>query len=226
MISLAAAACFFVGGHLLVAGTRLRRHAVDALGEGPYRGLFSLLALAGFAWLCLAYGRAHYVPLWGQLPALKPAVLVVNLLAFALAVAGLTTPNPTAVGAERRLEDPDAAVGILRVTRHPFLWGVALWASMHLVVNGDLASLVLFGSFVLLPLAGSRSIDAKRAAAHGERWRAFAARTSSLPFAAVLSGRTRLEATGLGWRLALAVGLYALALAFHARVFGVSPFPT
>jgi len=50
------------------------------------------------------------------------------------------------------------------ITRHPFLWGIALWALVHLIINGDLASLILFGSLLLLAVGGTLAIDARRGA--------------------------------------------------------------
>jgi len=75
--------------------------------------------------------------------------------------------------------------GIVRVTRHPFLMGVGLWAVVHLVANGDVASFIFFGAFAVTALAGTVSIDAKRRHALGPGWRSFAAQTSIVPFAAI-----------------------------------------
>jgi uncharacterized membrane protein len=107
----------------------------------------------------------------------------------ALVVIGLTTPSPTVTGGTGALDRDDAVRGILRVTRHPFLCGVALWAALHLILNGDAAALVLFGALLVLALIGPSSIDAKRQRAFGARWERFAAATSILPFAAIAAGR-------------------------------------
>jgi uncharacterized membrane protein len=226
MTSLVLAAAFFVGLHLFVSGTRLRGAVVARTGERGFQGLFSLLSLGGIVWLIRAYSHAEGVQLWGEMEALKPLALVLMAVAFLLAGVGLTTPSPTAVGGESLLAAADPARGVLRVTRHPFLWGAALWAAVHLVLNGDAASLVLFGAFLLLALVGPRSIDAKRQRALGERWERFAAVTSNVPFAAIVAGRNRLVPGELGWwRVALGLGLYAVFLAVHGRLFGASPFP-
>ncbi|HEY2482005.1 MAG TPA: NnrU family protein, partial [Caulobacteraceae bacterium] len=109
---------------------------------------------------------------------------------------------------------------------HPFLWGVAIWAGGHLLVNGSVAALVLFGSLLLLALFGTTSIDAKRKRALGEAWDAFAARTSNVPFAAILARRQRLDLAEIGWwRIVLAVAIWAGVLAIHRWAFGVSPLP-
>jgi uncharacterized membrane protein len=143
-----------------------------------------------------------------------------------LAVVGLTTPSPTATGGSGALERGDAARGILRVTRHPFLFGVALWAAMHLLLNGDGASLVFFAALLALGLIGPPSIDAKRRRAFGERWARFAAQTSIVPFAAIVAGRNRVAAGEIGvWRIAVAVLVAVALLVFHGRLFGVPALP-
>jgi uncharacterized membrane protein len=230
MIDLVAAALVFVLAHLLISGTRIRDAAVMAIGQGPYTGLYSLGSLAGLAWLIFAFGVARSDPasavLWNSPPVLRWIQLALQLLAFMLVVPGLTTPNPTSVGQLALLERADAVKGMLRITRHPFLWGVATWAMGHLLVNGDSAGVVLFGSLLVLALFGTVSIDAKRRRMLGEQWDVFATQTSNIPFAAIITGRQRLDIGEIGWwRLALAVAFYVALLAAHPYAFGVSPLP-
>jgi uncharacterized membrane protein len=112
---------------------------------------------------------------------------------------------------------------MLRITRHPFLWGVAIWAVGHILVNGSVAALILFGSMLLLALFGTISIDAKRRRALGANWTAFADQTSNVPFAAILAGRQSLNIGEIGWwRIALAIAVYAGVLFVHPHAFGVS----
>jgi len=224
MIQLTLAASFFVGIHFLIAGTRWRDRLVGKYGERVYRIGFSVLSLLGLFWLIYAYRHVPYIETWGQLAWFKPVAALLMLIAFILAVAGVTTPNPTAVSGESLLSEEEPARGILRITRHPFLWGVGLWAAAHLIANGDAAALVLFGSLLLLTTAGTRSIDAKRQRHFGERWAKFAAVTSNIPFNAIREGRNRLKLGELGgWRIALALALYLGVLHFHRQLFGVSP---
>jgi uncharacterized membrane protein len=222
--SIALAALFFVGVHLLVAGTGARDRLVALLGEQGYQGAFSLLALAGIVWLCVAWaGAPPAVPQWSGV-SLRPVVWVLMLIAFAFVAIGLTTRSPTATGGEGSLEGDEPARGILRITRHPFLWGVAIWSACHAAVNPDLPSLVFFGSLLLLAVLGPRSIDAKRRRKHGERWDRFAAVTSNVPFAAIVGGRNRLAVREIGgWRVGLAVVLYVAFLGAHPLLFGASP---
>ncbi len=224
MVSLLLAAIFFVGIHLGVAGTPLRAREVAAVGQRGYSALFSLASIAGIFWLIFAYNRAPHLPTWGMLEGWKWVTIVLMLPATLLAVIGLATPNPTSIAQEGRLAEPPH--GIVRITRHPFLTGVGLWALLHLVGNGDWASLLFFATFAVVALAGTASIDAKRRRLLGEGWAPFARQTSVVPFAAIAAGRTRLALGEIGaWRWLAALALYALLLGGHGPVIGVSPFP-
>lgn len=226
MTSLIAAAVFFVLLHLLVSGTRLRDAVVGTVGEGPYMGLFSLASLGGIIWLSMAYGDARGLsPTWWDTgEAGRISALVIQLVAFVFVVVGLTTPNPTSLKQEGSLERPDVVSGMLRVTRHPFLWGVAIWAIGHLLVNGDAPGLLLFGSMLGLAVFGTYSIDAKRRRALGATYDAFAAQTSNVPFAAIGAGRQKLSIGEMGWwRIVLAIVIWAAVLFGHRYAFGVDP---
>jgi len=146
-------------------------------------------------------------------------------LAFVLLAGAFLTPNPGAVGAERALERADVARGVMRITRHPFLWGVALWAGVHLIVNGTLAAVLFFGSMLLTALVGTRDIDRKRSRQYPEAWARYTAVTSNVPFAAVLSRRNRIVLREMLAPIVAGLLLTALLLLFHARLFRVSPLP-
>lgn len=228
-LNLIAAAVFFLGIHLFVSGTRLRDGIVALTGEGVYTALFSLASLGGIVWLSMAYNRATvetYTFLWAPAPWWQHAAMTAILLAAILVVLGLTSKSPTSAGQAELVDDPDAAKGIQRVTRHPFLWGVLLWALAHLAMNGDLSSLIFFGTFALLALFGPPSIDAKRARALGDRWKAFAAQTSNIPFGAILTGRNSLKLGEIGIVRPLAgVAVYFALVYAHEWLFGVSALP-
>jgi uncharacterized membrane protein len=222
MADLIAANAYFLLIHFGVSGTTLRDALIARLGAGLYRAAFVLGSLAGLAWMIYAYRRAPTVELWGLLLGLRPVAEVLVFIAFLFVVIGLATPSPTRVGMEAQLaQGPEIARGMVRITRHPFLWGVALWALVHLVVNGDLASLLLFGSLFVLSLGGTASIDAKRRRNFGEHWMQFARVTSNIPFAAIAGGRNRLwlalAEIGL-WRPLAALVVYAVAFYLHGRL--------
>jgi len=222
MLNLIVASAYFLLIHFGISGTRLRDQLVMRLGPGPYRGAFALASIIGLAWMIYAYRHAPTVPLWGVVLGLRPAAYVLVFVAFLFVVIGITTPSPTRVGMESTVrQGTEAARGMVRITRHPFLWGTALWALVHLIINGDLASLILFGSLLVLALGGTSSIDAKRRRNFGEQWVQFANATSNVPFAAIAAGRNRLAPAlaeiGL-WRPAAAILAYAAAFYLHGRV--------
>ena len=220
MTDLIAACAFFLLIHFGVSGTGVRDALVARLGEGPFRGLFSLASLGGLAWMIEAYRHAPTIETWGTWIAFRPAAYGLVFLAFLFGGIGILTPSPTRVGMESRL-DPGAVRGMVRITRHPFLWAVALWAATHFAVNGDLASAILFGALLILSLGGTLSIDAKRRRHHPERWPAFAAATSSVPFGAIARGKGRLGTAlaeiGVA-RILAAIALYAVAFYLHGRL--------
>ena len=224
MASLFVASLLFLGIHVGVSGTAVRDAMTVRLGMRGYLVLFSVASVASIAWLCAAYKTAPYVPSWGMLQGWKPVMIAGMLPAFVLVVMGLATPNPTAMAQERMASQPPR--GIVRVTRHPFLMGVALWAALHAVGNGDLASLLFFGGLFAVCTLGAPSIDAKRRRTLGAEWEGFARQTSILPFAAAAAGRTRVEWRGLlGWPLGVGVLAWVLMLGGHAHLVGVSPWP-
>ena len=142
-----------------------------------------------------------------------------------LVVCAVTAANPTVVG-QRPIPTPQSpASGIIRVTRHPFMWGVALWALLHLLANGDQASVIFFGSLAVLALAGTFLIDARRTRENAPGWGVFLQATSNLPFAAILRAPAKLVPGEIGlWRAALALGpLRRCFFWLHPWLFGVSP---
>jgi uncharacterized membrane protein len=229
MTMLIAAAAVFLAIHLLIAGTRVRDMITGTIGEAAYLGLFSLASLGAIVWLAMSYGAAQRGddPLLYDLGSrVKHLGIPVVALAFLLGVQGLFMPNPTSLRQEGAAARSDTVRGVLRITRHPFLWGVAIWSAFHLSANGDEASVIFFGSFFILSILGTFSIDAKRRRKMGEAWTAFAAKTSNIPFGAVVSGRNSLKlGESFGWRFWVAALLFVTMLFAHAHVFGVSPFP-
>ncbi|WP_149539060.1 NnrU family protein [Siccirubricoccus phaeus] len=218
MLLLLLAALLWLGLHFGLAGTGLRGIAVARLGEGGFRAAFSLLSVASLVLLILAWRGAETQPLWFAPAGLRWVLAFAMLPAFLLLAFALLGPNPTAVGG--RPGQP--ARGIQRITRHPMLSAIALWAAIHLIGNGDTASLVFFGTLLLTALAGMPAIDAKLARRAPAEWARLAAATSALPFGAILAGRNRLALGELGWRAPL-LGLLAWAavLHLHPLLFGV-----
>ncbi|HVE03523.1 MAG TPA: NnrU family protein [Rhizomicrobium sp.] len=230
MTFLIAAAFAFLALHLLIAGTRVRDAIVSAIGERAYLGLFALASVGGIIWLSMSYraamASASNVQLFDLGYGIDNLAIPVVLVAFLLGVPGLLMPSPTSVGQASAAAKEETVRGVLRITRHPFLWGVAIWSAFHFCATGDYASTILFGTFLVLSLLGTLSIDAKRQRKLGDAWSRFAQRTSNVPFAAIASGRNSFRAREyFDWRFLVALALFLAVLILHARVIGVSPFP-
>ncbi len=225
MTNLIAAAVAFLLVHLVVSGTRSRDSIIAVIGEGTYVGLYSLASVAGLIWIGVAFGAARGGPgdttYWASTSTTRIIQLFVQFIAVLFIVPGLMTRNPASVGQGRASDDQDVIQGMLRVTRHPVLWGVAIWAGGHMVVDGDVASLIFFGTFLVLALLGTMSIDAKRQRVFGPVWQEFARKTSNLPFGAIAGGRQSLNVAEIGYlRVGAAVAVYLFLLGAHHHVFG------
>ncbi|MDK8874143.1 MULTISPECIES: NnrU family protein [Paracoccus] len=157
----------FLGSHVIPA--RLRGPLVARLGKAGYIAGYSLLSLALLYWLILAAGRAPFVEIWPQEPWMRWLVnLAMPVAVLAAAIGGMA--------------------GLMA--------GFTLWGAVHLVANGDLAHVVLFG--LLLLYAGfGLAISLRRGVALRPTWP----------------------------RLAAAVLVWAALLHLHLPVIGVSPLP-
>jgi uncharacterized membrane protein len=216
------ALALFLVLHMVPAIPALRARLVSAMGRRTYLAVYSLVSLLVLGWLFHAALQLDFVPLWDPAPWQAWAPLVLTPIGLALLLAGLMSPNPASI----TLRKPDLRPGaITTITRHPVLWGFALWAGSHLVPNGDLRSLLLFGALFAFALLGMVITDRRARRRMAERWTDIARTTSIMPFGAALAGRTRLR---LDWPMAVAVAGSAaltawLLLGGHAVLFGADP---
>lgn len=222
-LNLALAMAAFVGLHMAFPGSNLRARLVERWSENAYLGLYSLVAAVTLGWAIWAYIEAPVDYLWQANLAIRYVGAVLVLVAFILQVCALTVKNPTAVGVGLPGEQ-DPIPGIIRVTRHPLMWGIAIWALAHILTTGRVDTLIFFGGFAFLSLVGPARIDRRKARENGEDWRRLATWTSNLPFAAILSGRTKVTLPEIGWwRLLLGAALFAVVLFLHEWLFGMWP---
>jgi uncharacterized membrane protein len=177
----------FLGVHTLPTQRELRARVIASVGEGGYKGGFAVVSLMGLA--LIVWGFAHYratgrIAVWDPPKALKHLAMALMLPAVILVAAAYIRGR------------------IYTTLKHPMLAGVKLWAAAHLLANGDLGGILLFGSF--LGWAVFDRISLKRRADAG---------APPIPVG--------------GWvndLIALAVGIVAylaLAFAFHPVVIGV-----
>ncbi|MDA8232917.1 MAG: NnrU family protein [Magnetospirillum sp.] len=213
------AVALFLVSHSLANRPAIRRPAERLLGRAGFIAVYSAVSLLLLAWMIAAVRAAPIEPVWPKEPWTLWVPALVMPVAGILAVAGMTSPNPFSIGPGARGYDP-ARPGILRVTRHPVPWSFSLWAGAHMVPNGDVAGLMLFAPLLVLALAGPALLDGGRRRALGEvEWRRLAAATGR---PSALSAALR--ETG-GPRIAGGLALYAILVALHPLVIGLSPLP-
>ena len=216
--SLALATLAFVGTHLLMSHP-LRDALVARLRYRGFLGLYSLVAVATLVWMILAWPAAESSPLWVAPIWWWPFASAIMLLASILLVGSLIG-NPALPGAYPTEIPPPR--GVYAVTRHPMNTSFMLWALVHISISGSARNLIVSAGIFALALLGSIGQDRKKARLVGEPWRQWQARTSFVPFAALLSGRVPWRAAAPGW-IAVVCGLafWAVATSWHAPL--VSP---
>ncbi|MFZ2158233.1 MAG: NnrU family protein [Bradyrhizobium sp.] len=178
----------FLGVHTLTTQRALRARLIASAGEGGYKVGYSLVSAAGLAlivWGFAKYRATGWIDVWTPPTAMKHLAAALMLAAVILVVASYIRGR------------------IYTTLKHPMLTGIKLWAAAHLLSNGDLGSIILFGAF--LGWAVFDRISLKR-------------RTDA--------GGPPIPVGGMGNDLiAVAVGFVAylaLAFAFHPVVIGVS----
>ena len=219
MAQLIIAIAVFLAAHVVPAATGLRGYLIARLGRPVYIALYSAVSLATLAWVIWAARTAPYVELWapGRTTALVPIVLL--LPACVLLVAGTARPNPLSVSFRAGLPAARNS-GIAGVLRHPILWAFFLWAASHLVANGDVVSVILFGGLALFSLAGMKRLEVRARARLPEADYAVAvAATSGSPGQRL----RRAACPATLWQLGAGAVLYLGLLHLHGPVIGVAP---
>jgi uncharacterized membrane protein len=180
----------FLGVHTLTTQRDLRARFVTSMGEGGYKIFYALVSLAGLAliaWGFSEYRATGWIDVWNPPKAFKHITAALMLPAVILVVASYLRGR------------------IYTTLKHPMLTGVKLWAAAHLLANGDLGSIILFGSFLAWAVIDRISLKRRSDA-----------------------GAPPIPVGGPGNDLiAIAVGIVAylaLAFAFHPVVIGVPVF--
>jgi uncharacterized membrane protein len=182
----------FTASHLGLASQRVEPKLRAKLGAPAFLGLYSLIALALFVPLMSIYfGNRHAGPwLWVVTvgPVLRTLLYLGMTLGLVLAVGSLLRPSPASLIPNA----PTEVRGVYRVTRHPLVLGLALIWALHLVPNASTADVAFFGGFLVFSLLGAWHQDARKLAAGDEKFRAFHAATSFLPFGRGVGGLVEL----------------------------------
>ncbi len=135
----------FVGTHLITSMRTLRAGIIGTVGEWPYKGIYALLSLGGVVLMVMALDKVNFTLLYIPPSYAKTIAPIFMLPAFILLTAAFLPSN------------------IKRFTRHPMLWAFTLWATAHLINNGDLASFMFFGTFGAYSVFGMISQNARGA---------------------------------------------------------------
>lgn len=219
------AIALFVVAHAVPPAPPVRRRLVSVLGRRLYLTVYSLASLVLLAWVISAAVRAPLILLWAPAGWQWIVPVAAMPLAFWFLVAGFAEANPLSISFRRR--DPDVPLPpIVRITRHPVIWGFLIWAGAHVPPNGDAVSLILFGGMTALAAAGIPMLDRRARQRLGDRqWREMSRTTSVFPFAAVLSGRSGLRVNGPFLHHAIAgIAAYLwFLLKGHEWLIGVDP---
>jgi uncharacterized membrane protein len=181
----------FLGGHAFTMHRPARARLLARIGEGPYKGLYSLVSLLGLVLIIRGYGvyrSSGMIALWYPPAFLRHITFLLMLIAFVL-VAATYPPSH-----------------IKRWVRHPMITAVILWSLSHLLVRGDLGSILMFGGFLLWGVLARISMNR---------------RPPDVQSPAAIPGEPR-------WRTDLAVAVAGIAAYFafviwgHAWLIGVS----
>ncbi len=180
--ALLAASIAFVGLHFAMSHP-LRAPLVARLGEGGFIGVYSLVSLATFAWMVLAFRAAPLLglPVWSGQDEVSWTIASALTIVATVLFLGSFARNPALPGmpvGDLATREPS---GVFRVTRHPMMWGFALWALAHIIVAPTSRTLVLAGSIGFLALVGAHLQDRKKAGLLGPAWTAWEAKTHYWP---------------------------------------------
>lgn len=177
----------FLGAHTLTTQRELRARMIASTGEGTYKIVYSLVSALGLAlivWGFARYRATGWIDVWSPPVAMKHIAVALMLPAVIMFVASYLRGR------------------IYTTLKHPMLAGVKLWAAAHLLANGDLGSIILFGSFLAWAVFDRISLKRRKDA--------------GAPPIPVGGATNDLIAVAVG-----VIAYLALAFAFHPAVIGV-----
>ncbi|KIC43257.1 NnrU family protein [Ruegeria sp. ANG-R] len=213
-----AALATFLLSHMIPARPAVRGWLIGVMGKRVYFATYSVISLVVLGWLIIAAANAPYVEVIPPLPIFRWVPLLVMPVVCWLALAGLSIQNPFSFGGLGHTAfDPDRP-GILRTTRHPILLALMLWALAHLLANGSLSHVVLFGLFAGFAAMGMALIDRRNARNLGSEWIRLSRNTARLSLRAP-------HPWPRPWVWLAAIAAYAVLLHLHTSVIGLSPLP-
>ena len=209
---------FFLS-HSIPVRPSVRSKLLAQLGASGFSISYSLLSLAVLYWLILATSRAPHVELWEWQLWQNQVPIITMLVAFWIVAMSIGRPNPFSFGGAKNETFDPAKSGLVKWVRHPLLISILIWSLAHIIPNGDLAHILLFGTFACFSLLGMWMIDRRKRVEMGlSQW-------SNLQQKARSQGELFPDMSPIEIAVRTVGGLTAyLALLFsHSFLFGVSP---
>ena len=221
MAQLTAAIAIFVGTHFLMSHP-LRPKMVAGLGNNGFQIVYSIISLATLLWAISAYRDAPFsAPLWAANDGLWWAASVLTLIGSILFVGSFignpAMPSPGASAAAKGMPR-----GVFGITRHPMMWGLALFAASHILISPQVSLIILAVGITFLALAGSAGQDKKKAVTMGPDWSGWTAKTSYWPFGLQLAGKAGWASAYPGRTPLLGGVLLWLGITYGHSWFGIA----
>lgn len=179
LIVLALANFAFVGSHLAMSHP-LRGPLVNLIGEQGFQLVYSGVSLATFAGIYFAFVAAPTADLPGT-GEIGWAIATALTLPALVLLAGSFLGNPALPTPAAEKQARAEPKGVFRITRHPMMWGFALWAASHIVLHWSWRTTITATAMAILALVGASLQDRKKQGQMGEAWATWEAKTSYWP---------------------------------------------
>ncbi|WP_237437730.1 NnrU family protein [Altericroceibacterium endophyticum] len=178
-IPLLSACGTLLGTHFLLSHP-LRKALVSLLGERIFLALYSLIAFGAIGWIAVSFRKLPPMDLGGSGIAGWIIASLLTILALVLLL-GSFTGNPALPDPSGEPKMPSQTKGVFRITRHPMMWGFALWAIAHITLWWSMRTVIVGGTILILALLGSALQDMKKERLMGLKWKAWENQTSFWP---------------------------------------------
>ncbi|APG45719.1 NnrU family protein [Phaeobacter porticola] len=217
----------FATSHFVPRLGNLRGWLISTIGRRAYFSAYGLLSLVLFGWVLIAAAEAPYIELWPPAPWQRWAPMLLMPLVFVLAACAIGIDTPFTLGGSDKADPAKTTFGLAALSRHPLLLALLLWSLAHMLANGDLAHVILFGGSGLLALIAMVAFDRQVTTALGQE--------DAAQYFAKIPIISLSPLTDRAWRQAhiktvvarttLGLSLWIATLFLHETLLGVSPLP-
>ncbi|MDT0506437.1 NnrU family protein [Novosphingobium sp. MMS21-SN21R] len=213
LINLFAAVALFALTHFAMSGF-FRARLVSAMGTQTFLLFYSLVSLSLFGWALVAFDREpETMQLWdGSNPVIWALASVLTILSLAFLLSSFSR-NPALPGVNAAGLGTIIPTGVFTITRHPMMWGIALWALAHIMVAPEARVLILMGGLILVALLGSHFQDKRKIRQNNREFSPWQRRTTYWPN---LRNLDKLRTATL-----IALVVWFLATTVHWHFFGI-----